>query len=76
MEKLRKCFKRDMESGRYSPILIQDLVRGDHFQLYEDDTDKPIMADLDMDHTVFIAVGSPYLNGDGIWTIEYGTTHE
>jgi hypothetical protein len=50
----------------YQKCEMSQLTEGDQFRMFDPDG-TPVKWD---EETVFIATGNPYLNEDGIWTID------
>ena len=55
------------ETGNWDYIEFEKLKDGDIFRIFDDGERYVNKAD---GNNVWIAVGEPYLNGDGIWTID------
>lgn len=56
------------KDGIWEEAEIQDLEEGDVFRMFDPKTGKQFIGDNDT--TEWRVIGEPYLNTDGIWTVD------
>jgi hypothetical protein len=64
---MRMIEKYNKKTNHWDYIEFEKLKDGDIFRIFDD---GERYVNKDDGNNVWIAVGEPYLNGDGIWTID------